>query len=72
MMSVSIRSPIITVVSECASMPVERAAHHQRVGLADEVGLDGRWPCVISAATDPVAGSGPSARRPARRRGWWR
>ena len=39
MMSVSIRSPTITVVSECASMPVERAAHHQRVGLADEVGL---------------------------------
>ena len=39
MMSVSMRSPIMTVVSEWASEPVERAPHHQRVRLADVVGL---------------------------------
>ena len=38
--SVSIRSPIIAVVSECAPIRVQRGAHHHRVRLADEVRLD--------------------------------
>ena len=41
MMSVSIRSPTITVDFACPG-PVEAAAHHQRVGLADEVGRAAR------------------------------
>jgi hypothetical protein len=45
--------------------PVQRAAHHQRVGLADEVRRDARRR-VMSAATEPVAGSGPSLRRAGR------
>ena len=55
----SIRSPIIAVVSECAPIRFSAATHHQRVGLADEVGL-APVALVISAATAPVAGSGPS------------
>ena len=37
--SVSIRSPTMTVLSECASIRFMRAAEHHRVRLADEVGL---------------------------------
>ena len=43
--------------------PVERAAEHHRVRLADEVGSR-PVALVIMAATEPVAGIGPSADGP--------
>ena len=43
-MSVSIRSPIIAVRLGMGVDRVQRGAHHQRVGLADEVGLDAGRP----------------------------
>ena len=56
-------------VSEWPSS-AEGGAHHQGVGLADEVGLEAGGP-VISAATAPEAGSGPLGRGRSGR-GWWR
>ena len=44
MMSVSMRSPIITASSEWASMVAQRGAQHERVGLAHIVGRDARGP----------------------------
>ena len=59
-MSVSIRSPIITVVSECASSWLSA------LRIISGLGLPMKYGCrpvavLISAATEPVAGSLP----------WW-
>ena len=63
-MSVSIRSPIMTADSECAPAVFSASPHHQRVGLADEVRRPRPVALVISAATEPVAGSTPSVDGP--------
>ena len=60
MMSVSIRSPIITVVSECASIRFSALRIISGLGLPTKYGAT-PVARVISAATEPVAGSGPSA-----------
>jgi hypothetical protein len=63
MTSVSIRSPIITVVSECPSMRLSALRIMSGFGLPMKYG---RTPLalVMSAATEPVAGSGPNAEGP--------
>ena len=63
MMSVSIRSPIITVLSECASMRLSALRIIRGLGLPMKYGST-PVARVMSAATDPVAGSGPSADGP--------
>ncbi len=57
-MSVSIRSPTITVVSECASMRLSAERIISGLGLPTKYGST-PVALVISAATDPVAGIGP-------------
>ena len=57
--SVSMRSPTIADVSECASIAFSAERIIKRVGLADEVGST-PVARLMSAATEPVAGSGPS------------
>ena len=61
--SVSIRSPIITVDSECASMAFSAERIISGFGLPTKYGA---MPVarVISAATEPVAGSDPSGDGP--------
>ena len=63
MMSVSIRSPIITVVSECPSIRVSALRIINGFGLPTKYGAT-PVARVISAATEPVAGSGPSGLGP--------
>ena len=54
----SIRSPTITVVSECASMRFSAERIISGFGLPTKYGST-PVALVISAATDPVAGIGP-------------
>ena len=61
--SVSIRSPIITVVSEWASIWFSALRIIKGFGLPTKYGAT-PVARVISAATEPVAGSGPSADGP--------
>ncbi len=61
--SVSIRSPTITVLSECASIRFSALRNIIGLGLPTKYGSR-PVALVISAATDPVAGSGPSADGP--------
>src|SRR5690625_191979 len=58
MMSVSIRSPTMTVVSECASIRFSALRIISGLGLPTKYGST-RVALVINAATDPVAGMGP-------------
>ena len=58
MTSVSIRSPIITVVSECPSIRLRALRIISGLGLPMKYGST-PVALVIRAATDPVAGSGP-------------
>ena len=63
MMSVSIRSPTITVVSECASIALRAERIINGLGLPTKYGWTPvAW--VISAATEPVAGREPSGEGP--------
>ena len=59
MMSVSIRSPTITVVSECASSRLSAERIISGFGLPMKYG-DRPVAVLISAATEPVAGSEPA------------
>src|SRR5918994_1652034 len=61
--SVSIRSPTMTVLSECASMRFSALRNIIGLGLPTKYGSR-PVALVIIAATDPVAGSGPSADGP--------
>ena len=57
--SVSIRSPTIAAVSECASIAFSADRIINGFGLPTKYGST-PVALLISAATDPVAGSGPS------------
>ena len=58
-MSVSIRSPMIAAVSECASSALSALRTISGFGLPTKYGSTPvAW--LISAATAPVAGTGPS------------
>src|SRR3954470_19730938 len=59
MMSVSIRSPTITVVSECASSRLRAERIMSGFGLPMKYGAR-PVAVLISAATEPVAGSEPA------------
>ncbi|CPU64936.1 Uncharacterised protein [Mycobacteroides abscessus] len=61
--SVSIRSPIIAVVSEWASMRLSAERNIIGLGLPTKYGLRPVAEVII-AATAPVAGSGPSCEGP--------
>jgi hypothetical protein len=61
--SVSIRSPTIVVDSECASIRFIALRNIIGFGLPTKYGSD-PVALVIIAATDPVAGSGPSGEGP--------
>ena len=63
MMSVSIRSPTMTVVSECASSRLRALRIISGLGLPMKYG---RRPVAVlmRAATEPVAGSRPAALGP--------
>ena len=62
-MSVSIRSPIIMAVSECASMAFSADRIMSGLGLPTKYGrMPVAW--VIKAAKDPHAGTDPSADGP--------
>ena len=61
--SVSIRSPIMTVLSECASIRFIALRNIIGLGLPTKYG-SAPVAFVIMAATAPVAGSGPSAEGP--------
>ena len=63
--SVSIRSPIIAAVSEWASIAFSAERIISGLGLPTKYGST-PVARLISAATEPVAGSGPSTRRPGR------
>ena len=62
-MSVSMRSPIIAVVSEWASIAFSAERIISGFGLPTKYGST-PVARLISAATEPVAGSGPSALGP--------
>ena len=64
-MSVSMRSPIIAVVSECASIALSAERIISGLGLPTKYGST-PVARLISAATEPVAGSGPSGDGPGR------
>ena len=71
MMSVSIRSPIITVVSECASIRFSALRIISGLGLPTKYGST-PVALVISAATEPVAGQRTLAATGRSGRGWSR
>ena len=63
MMSVSMRSPTMTVTSECASIRFIALRNIMGFGLPTKYGsMRVAW--VISAATEPAAGSVPSGDGP--------
>src|SRR3954467_6800533 len=63
MMSVSIRSPTITVVSECASSRLSAERIINGFGLPMKYG-DRPVAVLVSAATEPGAGGGPGGAGP--------
>ena len=67
-MSVSIRSPIIAVVSECASIAFSAERIISGFGLPTKYGST-PVALLISAATEPGGGQRPVGRRARSRRG---
>ena len=70
-MSVSIRSPIIAVLSECASMVFSAERIIIGLGLPTKYGST-PVALEIIAATEPAAGQRALVGRAGRRRGWCR